>query len=154
MQVKASIKNDHTDWVETFEIPRGEDPVNYVQDLISFFNDTLKPGELPRTLVKMEGETDFSSLSDSKLAYQIRNLYCEQMAIFAKNVLDEIWGDQAKKLKRYFLNHKRFDELLDVMISMRDCLRLDSLYDALDEASKRGWKTFKKVDNICEKAGI
>lgn len=55
----SSKENPETSWLEVVStdcnclchLPSGESPERYAQEVIDYFNRTLKPGESPRTLV-------------------------------------------------------------------------------------------------------
>lgn len=49
----AKVKNENHQWDEDFDVTSEETAETEVKETIEFFNDTLKPGELPRTFVEL-----------------------------------------------------------------------------------------------------
>ena len=53
MKFRMHCKNQRSDWWEYFD-KECCDPIVWATDCISRFNDTLRPGELPRELVEVD----------------------------------------------------------------------------------------------------
>lgn len=51
--VIALIANDKESWTEDFQMPDAENPFTWVNNLVQEFNDTLRPGERVRKLIRV-----------------------------------------------------------------------------------------------------
>lgn len=53
MKFKIHVKNEKSDWWETY-VKNIDDPAKYGEEIIAKFNATLRPGEKPRTFIAAE----------------------------------------------------------------------------------------------------
>jgi hypothetical protein len=59
--ITATIKDEKSEWTETYTegaesngFPVGDDPTIYLNETVAAFNNSLRPGEIPRTVVSSE----------------------------------------------------------------------------------------------------
>lgn len=53
INVKAIIKNEKTQWEEDFKVGSEILAEQHVKEVIQFYNDTLRPQELPREYIRL-----------------------------------------------------------------------------------------------------
>lgn len=51
MLAKAIIEDEYKEWEEILKVSNIESAEEDLQNTVSFFNNTLKPGETPRSLI-------------------------------------------------------------------------------------------------------
>ena len=54
---KAIIVDSKRTFIEEFDVPETEEPLNFINGIINHFNNTLRPGETPRRVKRIRTKT-------------------------------------------------------------------------------------------------
>ena len=152
MKVKAIIKNERSEWEEEFDVPAGKEAKEYIESVIEYFNNTLRPGEIPREVVSIKEEVDVSKYSDCKLADELFKAKQKQIFIIKRFRFDEIRSDDSKRTAAYLEKLRDLNQMWEYLVSMATVFRYEYFEDLLREAvENRKWKTMRKVVNLVKK---
>ena len=136
MSIKCRIKDSEGSWVETFDV----DTVEEVQKIIDKFNNTLRPGELPRELVEVLEIKPLRDYTDSEILQK----YLDLKSITIAKAEREVGGAVADETAIYLIKSIRHDRLRNLLRTLNDNVNLIWYYpfrELIIEMDRRGWKS-------------
>jgi len=143
MQIVAKIRNKNDEWEEIFDVPKGKNPIGYIKEVIKSFNNSLRPGENPREFVCLVKQKTYKEMTDKELYSKFIQMKMKQISIIHRYYFDEIWGDDAKRI-RECLDHKECLKCLyRLMHTTHRQLWERPFIELLEEMEERGWERLR-----------